>query len=82
VGETYPSEEDLAILSSKAMEVIDADQSQTIDFEEFSEWVKNDEEVQIFLIKYTGFHPLENAVVRYGTIFKVRILIAKLSFYI
>lgn len=53
------------------MEIIDIDGSETIDFEEFCNWVKNDEEIQNFLIKYTGFHPLENAVTRYGTIFKV-----------
>ena len=57
-----PQDKAIDALAKKAMDIIDINGSETIDFDEFSNWIKNDEEIQGFLIKYTGFHPLEHAV--------------------
>jgi Ca2+-binding EF-hand superfamily protein len=41
----YPSEKQIDSLSKKAMDIIDIDGSETIDFDEFCNWIKNDEEI-------------------------------------
>ena len=41
----YPTAKEIELLSSKAMEIVDIDKSETIDFNEFCNWVKNDEEI-------------------------------------
>jgi len=65
LGAPYPVEDQIMALSKKAMKLIDFDKSNSIDFMEFSNWLKNDEEIQDFLIKYTGFQPLEHAITKY-----------------
>jgi hypothetical protein len=42
----YPTEKQIDSLSSKAMHAIDLDSNETIDFGEFCNWIKNDEEIQ------------------------------------
>jgi hypothetical protein len=44
---------------------IDVDGSEEIEFEEFNEWVRESEEIQDFLLKYTGQQTFERAKKRY-----------------
>ena len=44
---------------------IDADGSEEIDFDEFNGWVRESEEIQDFLLKYTGQQTFERAKKRY-----------------
>ena len=46
--------------------VIDSDNSDSIDYSEFSEWVRHSEELQDFLLKYTGQQTFERAKKRYN----------------
>lgn len=44
---------------------IDVDGSEEIDFDEFNGWVRESEEIQDFLLKYTGQQTFERAKKRY-----------------
>ncbi len=57
------------MLTKRAIPVLtDNEEADAVTYEDFEEWVKYDEEIQNFLIKFVGFHPIEAAITRYGTI--------------
>ncbi len=65
VGIPCPHREDISQFSYYCFKQIDLDNSDQIEFDEFSEWIRNSEEIQDFLLKYTGQQTFERAKKRY-----------------
>lgn len=65
MGLPVPNREDIAQFAYQAFKEIDADNSDTIEFEEFSIWVRDSGDIQDFLLKYTGQQTFERAKKRY-----------------
>lgn len=61
-----PLHDNIIKYSCIVFEEIDGDGSGQIDFEEFSNWIKNSIELQDFLLKYTGVQTLESANRRFN----------------
>ena len=49
-----PHREDISQFAYHVFKTIDQDNSDMIEFEEFNEWIREAEEIQDFLLKYTG----------------------------
>ena len=65
VGMAVPHREDIAQFTFHAFSVMDADNSDSIEYNEFAVWVKESEDLQDFLLKYTGQQTYERARKRY-----------------
>ena len=66
VGIPVPHKEEMMQYAYSVFKVIDSDNSDSIDYGEFSEWVRHSEELQDFLLKYTGQQTFERAKKRYN----------------
>lgn len=65
VGIPCPHREDIVQFSQYVFKEIDVDGSDEIEYDEFSVWVRESEEIQDFLLKYTGLQTFERARKRY-----------------
>lgn len=65
VGMPVPYREGIAQFAFSSFKVIDADNSDSIEYAEFSEWVRQSEDLQDFLLRYTGQQTFERAKKRY-----------------
>jgi Ca2+-binding EF-hand superfamily protein len=65
VGMPVPFREAIAQFAYSNFRIIDADNSDSIEFNEFSDWVRQSEELQDFLLKYTGQQTFDRAKKRY-----------------
>jgi Ca2+-binding EF-hand superfamily protein len=60
-----PSQNQVLEYSYSVFKEIDGDNSGEIDFSEFAGWVKNNVDLQEFLLKYTGVQTFESAKRRF-----------------
>ena len=61
-----PKSEVILDYSYSVFKEIDEDGSGDIEFDEFKEWIKNSNDIQDFLIKYTGIQTFESALRRFN----------------
>lgn len=69
LGFPAPSSIDVKALSTKAMKMIDANENDNIDFNEFSEWIANDEEIQDFFVEYLSYQTREHALKQFQALY-------------
>ena len=60
-----PHRESITQYALAVYKVIDADNSDSIDYDEFAAYIKQSEELQDFLLKYTGQQTFDRAQKRY-----------------
>lgn len=65
VGLPLPHREDITQFAIHAFKTIDEDNSDMIEYNEYSVWVRESEELQSFLLRYTGQQTFERARKRY-----------------
>ena len=56
-----PEKSSIMEYSYAVFKLIDEDNSGEIDYNEFKNWIKDSEELQLFLLTYTGVQSFENA---------------------
>lgn len=61
-----PKQEAILDYSYSVFKEIDDDGSGEVEFDEFKQWIKNSDDIQDFLIKYTGIQTFESALRRYN----------------
>ena len=54
VGLPQPGRVKIQEYTYEAFKIVDADGNGEIDFDEFSKWIKGSDQIQDFLLKYTG----------------------------
>ena len=61
-----PFEEEIFHLVITCFKDMDKSRSDTIDMEEFSQWIRNSDEIQDFLLRYTGQQTMDRAKKRFN----------------